>query len=480
MSSVGALCDLGSTYTKVAFVDLQNGELVSWAKSPTTVETDITEGLSLALNEAATSGEVSLSSVSFRKACSSAGGGLGIVAVGLVPDLTGEAAKRAALGAGAKVLETYSYELTDDDIDSIEELAPDIILLCGGTDGGETTTIIGNARVLANSQCPAPILVAGNRTVAGEVRMILESAGKICYVTENVLPALDYLNVDPVRGVIRSIFLQQIVVARGLDRAEELIGEVVMPTPRAVLGALEAWAGLRSIGDSRKGGFIDVRRPTLAVDVGGATTDVYSVGRGLPSSDAIVKGMPEPISKRTVEGDLGVRYSAETLVDAMRAEDYLGLLGGGLGTKNPISLKHIERYLRSLREHPATLPASETEKEVDVLLASYAAATSLKRHAGRLDVEYTAAGRVNLIRGKDLRAFRSVIGTGGPIISGDGGRILAHANQVAAKFGALVPESPAVWVDQDYVLFAAGLLAEEHAEIAKMLLEKSLMQVSLG
>lgn len=169
------LIDFGSTYTKVTAVDLENEQLLGTAASYTTVETDINEGLENALKVL----QEKTGSLEFdaRYACSSAAGGLKMISCGLVPELTAEAAKVASLGAGAKVMKVYSYQLTEEDAEEITKLKPDIFLLTGGTDGGNKDTIIENARILASVPVEFPIVIAGNRSAASTCRKILEEAG---------------------------------------------------------------------------------------------------------------------------------------------------------------------------------------------------------------------------------------------------------------------------------------------------------------
>jgi len=154
------LVDIGSTYTKVVDVDLERAAVALQGKSVTTVEEDVALGLERALTDAGIASQ-SLGGYSLRLACSSAAGGLSLTAIGLVPELTAEAARRAALGAGAVVRQVYSYCLTPKDIAQIRAMEPDIILLVGGTDGGESSTIVHNAALLAKSRIHAPIIVAG-------------------------------------------------------------------------------------------------------------------------------------------------------------------------------------------------------------------------------------------------------------------------------------------------------------------------------
>jgi uncharacterized protein (TIGR01319 family) len=160
------LIDIGSTFTKVTAVDLETGTLLGTAKAFTTVQSDVNDGLQQAIVELQQlTGEQHYTQT---LACCSAAGGLKTIAVGLVPDLTAEAAKRAALSAGAKVLKTFAFELTPSDLRDISQLQPDIILLSGGTDGGNTKVIVANARALATIDQPFTVVVAGNKSTASE------------------------------------------------------------------------------------------------------------------------------------------------------------------------------------------------------------------------------------------------------------------------------------------------------------------------
>ncbi|MBR6793303.1 MAG: glutamate mutase L, partial [Clostridia bacterium] len=156
------LIDFGSTYTKLTAVDLEGECLLGTAAAYTTVQTDINDGLRAALAQL----EQKTGPLSYSQtfACSSAAGGLRMVTSGLVPELTGEAARLASLGAGAKVVGVYAFQLTEDDLEEIAGLQPDIFLLVGGTDGGNTECILHNARMLASLKGSFPIIIAGNRT----------------------------------------------------------------------------------------------------------------------------------------------------------------------------------------------------------------------------------------------------------------------------------------------------------------------------
>ena len=144
--------------------------------------------------------------------------------------------------------------------------------MVGGTDGGNSACILHNAEVLRDVGGEFPIIIAGNRNASRQCARILE--GREVYVCENVMPKFGTLNIDPVQQVIRDVFLKNIVRAKGLTRASELISGIMMPTPSAVMAAVK----LLSEGTDRQSGIGEL----IAIDVGGATTDIYSVSDGMP------------------------------------------------------------------------------------------------------------------------------------------------------------------------------------------------------
>ena len=299
------LIDFGSTYTKLTAVDVEGETVLGTAQAFTTIFTDIGDGLKEAMDKL----EEKTGPIQYAEtyACSSAAGGLRMVTSGLVPELTGEAARLASLGAGAKVVGIYAFQLTEDDLEEIRDLKPDIFLLVGGTDGGNTECILHNARMLAQMQGNFPVIIAGNRTAARECQRILSDYET--YICPNVMPKFGVLQIEPTQKQIRELFLNRIIQAKGLSKAAELLSDIMMPTPSAVLQAMDLLAqgceGEPGIGD------------LIAVDVGGATTDVYSIADGMPEKmNTVYKGLPEPYSKRTVEGDIGMRYSIQGIVDA--------------------------------------------------------------------------------------------------------------------------------------------------------------------
>lgn len=457
------LVDFGSTFTKVMAVDLGMDEVIGTAKSYTTVETDIMEGFLFALNELERSTGLRNPPYKYKLACSSAAGGLKMVAVGLIPDLTAEAAKRAALGAGAKIIDVFAHELTKNEIIKIEEYVPDIILLAGGTDGGNKNTIIHNARMIAQSkEIKAPVVVSGNKSVSDEICIILQEGKKDYYITENVMPEINVLNIDPARKTIREIFLRKIVEAKGLKRAEKYIDRILMPTPAAVLKAAE----FLSKGYETEEGLGEL----LVVDVGGATTDVYSVANGEPSKSGIIlKGLPEPYAKRTVEGDLGMRYSAVALLESAG-------MARIIGDKN-ISSEIMEGHIKKVRYNPEFVSKDDLSSRLDNMLGYTAVELAVERHCGNLEVIYTPFGASYVQNGKDLTGVKYIVGTGGIIVFNEKpDEILRGALFDQTRPFILKPIEPKMLTDKKYIMAGMGLLAEVRPASAVRIMKKYTVQ----
>ena len=451
------LIDFGSTYTKVTAVDLDNEQLLGTASAYTTVQTDINEGLNNAIEllEERT-GKLDFAE---RFACSSAAGGLRMITSGLVPELTAEAAKVASLGAGAKIIKVFSFQLTEDDIEDIQKENPDIFLLVGGTDGGNKECILHNAKMLASIPNDFPIVIAGNRSAARECQRIL--AGRQVYVCENVMPRFGVLNAEPAQKQIREIFLNRIIQAKGMTKAAALISGIMMPTPSAVMKAMqllaEGWGDEPGIGD------------LIGVDVGGATTDVYSIADGMPEHmNTVYKGLPEPYVKRTVEGDIGMRYSIAGIVEAAGVKRISQLSG--------LSVQKVQELIDYLAIHTDVLPNGDHELEMlDYALASLAIETAVTRHAGTMEEAYTLMGLTYVQSGKDLTRVKQIVVTGGSLIhTKRTSAIAAHALYNEKDPMSLKPKNAEIWVDRSYILAAMGLLSQHYPQTALCIMKKEL------
>ena len=456
------LIDFGSTYTKLRAVGTDPPRVLASAQGPSTVETDVTVGMDRAVADL----ERRLgrrSAFDVRLACSSAAGGLRMVAVGLVRELTLEAARQAALGAGARLVGSFAQRLTRADVKAISDCMPDIVLLAGGTDGGNSEVIVANAHVLAESPLDCPVVVAGNRAVSDEVAGCLVESGKPAIVTENVMAEFGSLNIEPAREAIRKVFIERIVHAKGIDVAAERFDEMLMPTPVAVMEG----ARLLAEGSGECAGL----GPLVVVDVGGATTDVHSVTDGESAQGGVVRrGLPEPYVKRTVEGDLGVRHNARSILEAAGVEHIAAC--AALAPERVVAM--VDRCTRDA----ARLPEFEEERRLDAALAHAATRLAVKRHAGTIETVHAATGPVVVQYGKDLGNAAALVATGGvfahgldPAFALGGG--LAHPDDPPS----LRPRKPDLLLDSGYLLYAAGLLGSVDSNAAVQLLRDNLIDL---
>ena len=456
MDDIKLLIDFGSTFTKVVAIDLHKTEIVATARVPSTVDTDITIGLEEALKEIAGKTKISNLEKKAATACSSAAGGLRMVCVGFVPELTSKAANHAALGAGAKVIGCYSFKLTQQEIGEIETIAPDILLLSGGTDGGDEAVIIHNAGMLAKANGNINnIIVAGNKSAYDEIKAVFKNGGKRVLFTKNVMPEIGVLDTGPCNKEIREIFIKNIIKAKGISRAQSIVGEVIMPTPSAVLEA----AKLLAAGFEDESGFGEL----MVVDPGGATTDVHSIAEGNPTAAnvAMVNTLPEPYVKRTVEGNLGLKYNIDSLSEFTR------------GRKLPPDFDAICHGFREGR-----LPQSPVEIACHTLLSSVAVVVAVNQHVGRIEKIYGPTGEILLQHGKDLTHVKTVIGTGGPIIfSANSRQILEGVLYQPENPFVLKPKNPRLFIDEQYILYAVGLLSQVDPKKALLLAKKYLKPI---
>jgi uncharacterized protein (TIGR01319 family) len=454
------LVDFGSTYTKLTLVDMDKEEIIARSNGITTVETDVRVGYEEAL--AKMSEDLGYEVKPDRVlACSSAAGGLKMIAIGLTKNLTAEAATRSALGAGARILKTYYYELPDEDLEEIKNSPCDIILFSGGTEQGNRSNVINNAKRLATTKIKVPIVVAVNSRIVDEVTKIFEDAGMNIYVTENVMPAVNILKAEGARETIRQIFMDRIIKAKGMNTIEDEIDSILMPTPQAVIKA----AQVLSVGTEHEEGIGDL----MVVDIGGATTDVHSIGYGHPTDRAVIyEGLIEPLAKRTVEGDLGMRYSAESLYEAVGRED----IEKYLDDKSIDIEANCEYRAKNIK----FVPKTDEDFKFDSAMASVATEHAANRHVGKLTKRFTKTRYVYYQSGKDLTQLKTIIGTGGVLVHAkDPKKILSSLeNDDPMK---LTPKNPEYYVDDKYILSAMGLLSMEYPEVAIRIMKKDLRKV---
>jgi len=382
-------------------------------------------------------------------ASSSAAGGLPMSVHGLVYDMTVPAARVAALGAGAVLRMVTAGDLTPADLRQLEDLRPSIILLAGGVDYGETETVLANAGLIASLKLKGtPVIYAGNVAARDEAAGRLEAAGMRVFCVDNVYPRIDELNVDPARRVIQDVFEEHIVQAPGMDRIRETVTGRILPTPGAVLIAAQLL--YERIGD------------LMVLDVGGATTDVHSVTGG---SEEVARLMtsPEPLAKRTVEGDLGVFLNAGRARRLFRADELESRMG--------VTPEDVNGLLGELRP----IPETGDQERLAIELTRAVVWAAVLRHAGRIKYLYGPGGRMTVAEGKDLTMVKWVIGTGGALTRLPGGEETLGQLRTRRRGPELLPPAEArVLLDRDYVLAPCGVLAAARPEAAIALMLRSL------
>jgi conserved hypothetical protein len=370
-------------------------------------------------------------------ATSSAAGGLRMTVHGLVYDMTVRAAEAAALGAGAIIRGTTAGKLTDFDLWDIARENPNLILLAGGTDYGERETALYNAGAIASLDLPAPVIYAGNCQNREQIAEIFEKTGIPCYITENVYPRLDELNIEPTRRIIHRVFGEHIVKAPGMEHVRDMVTGDIIPTPGAVMEAAQLL--YNDIGD------------LAVVDIGGATTDVHSVTEG-SEEIALLRTSPEPFAKRTVEGDLGLFVNAKNVYARLEPEGEM-----------PVDW--------------APIPETDEQLALAARLAVEAGITAVNRHAGKLRYLYGPTGRQTIAEGKDLTQIQYLIGTGGALTRlPSREKILEKIASCNARGDMLYPKPGKVKLlyDDDYIMASLGVLSKGHPKAALQLMKNSL------
>jgi uncharacterized protein (TIGR01319 family) len=372
--------DCGSTTTKAIMIELRDGEYrqTHRGEAPTTVEeplADVTLGVTNAITELqelsgrrlvnADGTIIRRTSPDAPEGCdiyvstSSAGGGLQMMVAGVVREMTAESAKRAALGAGAIVMDTIAgndRRKPHEQIQRIRELRPDMVLISGGTDGGDQRKVVEIAELIApakprprfGGEYRLPVIYAGNREAADAVRRVFGGPGFDLSVVDNLRPTLERENLGPARERIHDVFLEHVMAhAPGYDRLISWANAPIMPTPGAVGDILQEIARRRGIN-------------AVCVDIGGATTDVFSVYDG--------------VFNRTVSANLGMSYSISNVC----AE---------AGMPNVLRWVHLDMDERELRNRvknkmirPTTIPQTHEALVFEQAVAREALRLAFEQH----------------------------------------------------------------------------------------------------
>lgn len=445
------VAEIGSTTTLVnAFAGINTDEprFIGQGQAPTSVlEGDVRIGLEGAVEDL--KNRLGLDKIEYGEmlATSSAAGGLRMCVHGLVYDMTVKAAQAAALGAGAIVTMATAGKMSEYDIEDLVASRPNLILLAGGTDYGERETALYNAARIAETRLKAPVIYAGNVQNQRAVMDIFKKAGVSCTVTENVYPKLDKLNIEPARKIIHKVFEEHIIKAPGMEHIRDMVTGSIMPTPGAVMEAVQLI--YNEIGD------------VVAVDIGGATTDVHSVTGG-SEEIGILMTSPEPFAKRTVEGDLGLYVNAKNLIERI----------GESALQNELGMD-----MEAVMANYLPIPKTEGQFKLTERLCREAGLVALERHAGALRYIYTPSGRKTVAEGKDLTAIKTIIGTGGALTRLPHREQLLRALADCNATGMMLYPKPSkirLLFDDDYIMASLGVMSKHYPKAALKLMKRSL------
>jgi uncharacterized protein (TIGR01319 family) len=368
--------DCGSTTTKAILIELVDGEyrLVKRGEAPTTVEApfeDVTRGALNSIKEVEElrgrqildgediiSPQVGDKGVDIYISTSSAGGGLQMMVAGVVKSMTGESAQRAALGAGAIVMDVLASNdgrLPHQKISRIRQLRPDMILLSGGIDGGTVSHVVEMAEIMhaANpkprlgTSYKLPVIYAGNKNAQPTIQETLGGVTDLDIV-DNIRPVLERENLKPSRDKIHDLFMEHVMAqAPGYKKLMSWTDAPIMPTPGAVGAIIQTVAERGNI-------------TVLGVDIGGATTDVFSVFEG--------------IFNRTVSANLGMSYSVSNVMAEAGLANVLRWV--------PMEMDEQELMNRIGNKmiRPTTIPQALEELKIEQAIAREALRLSFIQH----------------------------------------------------------------------------------------------------
>jgi len=467
--------DCGSTTTKAILIQKVDGEYrqTHRGEAPTTVEepfADVTVGVINSVTEVAEladrrlvddSGKI-IQPATESEGCdlyistSSAGGGLQMMVAGVIKEMTAASAKRAALGAGAIVMDTIASNdgrKAHQRIQRIRELRPDMMLISGGTDGGDTKHVVQIAELVSpakpkprfGKEYQLPIVYAGNNEAIDNMNTIFQDGFELMIV-ENLRPVLERENLGPARDAIHDLFLEHVMAhAPGYNKLIQWTDAPIMPTPGAVGNILQTIAEREKIN-------------VVGVDIGGATTDVFSVFDGT--------------FNRTVSANLGMSYSISNVC----AEATM---------PNVLRWVHLDMDERELRNRvknkmirPTTIPQS-----LEALIFEHAVAREALRLAYQQHKEFATTL-------KGVQQQRTVGDTFSQQISGQSiinsmklnllvasGGVLSHAPRMRQTAQLLIdafqPEGvTSLAKDSIFMMPHLGVLAQVHPQAATEVFER--------
>ena len=473
--------DCGSTTTKAILIENVDGiyHQTFRGEAPTTVEApieDVTKGVINAIEEVQElSGRTILEGdriitpavkgkgVDAFISTSSAGGGLQMMVGGVVSAMTGESAQRAALGAGAIVMDILAStdgRLPHQKIERIRNLRPDMVLLSGGTDGGTINHVVELAEFIAaadprprfGTDYKLPVIYAGNRDAIGDVAYTLGEKTALMQ-SENIRPTLERENLGPARNAIHNLFLEHVMAqAPGYPKLIEMTHAPIVPTPGAVGQMIQSVARTRDIN-------------VLGVDIGGATTDVFSVFGN--------------VFHRSVSANLGMSYSVSNVLAEAGLDNVLRWVPFDVDEAD------LRDRIKNKMIRPTTIPQTLEDLQIEQAIAREALRLALHQH------RELAVGLKGVQSERDLSDVFEQSGTGESLVSmmdlnliiGSGG-VLSHApgrTQAATiMIDSFRPEGVTqLAVDSIFMMPHLGVLTSIHERAANDVFERDCL-VDLG
>ncbi len=484
--------DCGSTTTKAILIEWVDGEFRQTIRgeAPTTVEAplnDVTKGVENATQELEELARLKYNNPNIKfmvdgkfviprqgdigvdayVSTSSAGGGLQMMVTGVVASMTGESAERAALGAGAIVMDLISSNdkrMNHEKIERIRQLRPDMILMAGGEDGGTVKHVVEMAELVAGadpkprlgSSYKLPVIYAGNKEAQGEIKNTLAEKVDLI-VTDNIRPKLEQENLGPARDKIHDLFMEHVMQqAPGYNKLMEwtigpdLESVPIMPTPAAVGNIMQAIAKAENI-------------EVVGVDIGGATTDVFSVFT------------EEFVFNRTVSANLGMSYSISNVLASSGLENILRWV------PFDINESELRNMIKNKMIRPTTIPSLLEELVLEQAIAKEALRLAFEQHK---EFAVTLKGTQ---RQRDISEAFSQSTSGNTIVNlmtldllvGSGG-VLSHAprrhQSVMMMIDAFLPEGiTRLAVDSIFMMPHLGVLSEISTKAATEVFKKDCM-----
>ncbi len=478
--------DCGSTTTKAILIEKRGDEyqLIVRGEAPTTVEApveDVTAGVINAITEVEElAGRKLLDNgviikpqngdegVDIYISTSSAGGGLQMMVAGVVRNLTGESAERAALGAGAIVMDVIASNdkrLPHEKIERIRHLRPDMLLLSGGVDGGTTSHVVELAEIIAAARprprlgiaYELPLIYAGNTDARDAIRERLQDVMALEMV-DNLRPVLERENLMPTRHKIQEQFLDHVMAhAPGYKKLIDWTDAPIMPTPGAVGEIIQTVSAQRDI-------------EVVGVDIGGATTDVFSVFKNKEA---------EPVFNRTVSANLGMSYSVSNVLAEAGLENVLRWV------PFEIEVGDLRNRVKNKMIRPTTIPQSLRELILEQAIAREALRLAFEQHK-QLAVELRGVQQQRTISEafSQAESGQTLVDMGTlDMIVGSGG-VLSHAPRrqqaMLMMIDAFQPEGIThLAVDSIFMMPQLGVLAQVNSEAATQVFERDCL-IHLG